>query len=109
MDRDAFHKRTEKREAPTGPLDLSASAVPPIKRTRKTLSESLYGSDAIPLLRGSIPRPKRQPQRKKCVSLCAEKPCAPDSQSVSHWTVEDVAAFVTSLDMCAEYAPVSNK
>lgn len=102
---DSYLKGSGKREAANAPLDLSASAPPPAKRSRKTLSESLYGTDVLPLLRATTPRPKRPSPRKKCASLCADKPCAPDSQSVSHWTVEDVAAFVSSLDMCAEYAP----
>ncbi|CAH1404484.1 unnamed protein product [Nezara viridula] len=102
---DSYLKGSGKREAANAPLDLSASAPPPAKRSRKTLSESLYGTDVLPLLRAATPRPKRPSPRKKCASLCADKPCAPDSQSVSHWTVEDVAAFVSSLDMCAEYAP----
>lgn len=101
---DSYLKSAGKRDSANAPLDLSSTATPPTKRSRKTLSESLYGTDAVlPLLRGT--RPKRPSPRKKCSSACVEKPCAPDSQSVSHWTVEDVAAFVASLDMCAEYAP----
>lgn len=48
-----------------------------------------------------------------CLSLCStgDKPCSSsaDSQTVAHWTVDDVATFITSIDLCAEYAPVSNQ
>lgn len=47
-----------------------------------------------------------------CLSLCStpgEKPCSSsaDTQTVAHWTLDDVSSFVTSIDLCAEYAPVS--
>lgn len=98
--------KSSKRENSNAPLDLSSTAPTQPKRSRKTLSESLYGSEAVlPLLRGVRPTKRPSPRKKNCGSICAtEKPCAPDSQSVSHWTVEDVAAFVSSLEMCAEYA-----
>ncbi|KAG8284147.1 hypothetical protein J6590_003840 [Homalodisca vitripennis] len=45
-----------------------------------------------------------------CLSLCStpgEKPCSSsaDTQTVAHWTVDDVCNFITSIDLCAEYAP----
>lgn len=98
------------------PLDLSTSsplpkpaAVSAKKPKKMSLSEALYGSDIVPLLRQSrkpsSPRPRRPTPNKPCTSACP--PCTPDSQVVSLWTVEDVASFVSTVDMCAEYASVS--
>ncbi|GFV95430.1 sterile alpha motif domain-containing protein 11 [Trichonephila clavipes] len=45
-------------------------------------------------------------ERSRCVSLCVEKSCSSQSEAsdLSHWTVEDVVKFVSSVDTCSEYA-----
>jgi len=134
---------------PNNPLDLSPHAhahAQPLKKPRRhtpSLSESLYGPDALvnlPVLNalqrttkdrlqakrtGSVsPKPKsklatspsnaasgsRPSTANSCLSLCStpgEKPCSSsaDTQTVAHWTVDDVCNFITSIDLCAEYAP----
>lgn len=45
-----------------------------------------------------------------CLSTCsADRSCSAggDSQTITQWSVEDVCSFVASIDICAEYAPVS--
>lgn len=49
-----------------------------------------------------------------CLSLCStpgpgDKACSSsaDTQTVAHWTVDDVCNFVSTIDLCAEYVPVS--
>ncbi|XP_023245939.1 mucin-5AC-like [Copidosoma floridanum] len=39
----------------------------------------------------------------RCPSLCGHAPCG-DGQAVGRWSVEEVAAFVSSIDICSEYA-----
>uniref|UniRef100_A0A023EZ39 Putative sterile alpha motif protein n=1 Tax=Triatoma infestans TaxID=30076 RepID=A0A023EZ39_TRIIF len=133
---ESYLKGASKRETLNAPLDLSSTAPPP-KKHKRTLSESLYGSEVIPLLRGTglkrapptssvtgsagsatvgggrrsnksssatSSSPANSVSTAPCVSVCALKPCMPDTQTVGHWSVEDVAGFVASVDMCAEYA-----
>ncbi|XP_073971167.1 SAM-motif ubiquitously expressed punctatedly localized protein [Rhodnius prolixus] len=130
---ESYLKGATKRETLNAPLDLSSTAPPP-KKHKRTLSESLYGSEVIPLLRGtglkrtslstgptntasgvgrrankSSSTTTTSPANNSvstapCGSVCALKPCMPDTQTVGHWSVEDVAGFVASVDMCAEYA-----
>ncbi|XP_024080658.1 uncharacterized protein LOC106662598 [Cimex lectularius] len=107
---ESYLKGATKRDAGNTPLDLSASAKPP-KKQKRSLSESLYGADVLPLLRASkrgagasIGQARKLAAKAACASACQEKPCTPDSQTVSHWSVEDVAGFVASVEMCAEYA-----
>lgn len=45
-----------------------------------------------------------------CLSMCtADRTCSSggDAQAMAQWSVEDVCSFVASVDICAEYAPVS--
>lgn len=45
-----------------------------------------------------------------CLSMCsADRACSSggDAQAMAQWNVEDVCNFVASIDICAEYAPVS--
>lgn len=45
-----------------------------------------------------------------CLSMCsADRACSSggDPQAMAQWSVEDVCSFVASIDICAEYAPVS--
>ncbi|BET03414.1 Hypothetical protein NTJ_16232 [Nesidiocoris tenuis] len=123
---ESYLKGASKRDAGNAPLDLSVSAPPPPpKKHKKSLSESVYGPDILPLLRnsrrgasGMLTAARRQAASKAasaaaaatasaattCSSQCVDKPCTPDSQTVNHWTVEDVAGFVTTVEMCSEYA-----
>ncbi|CAL1280375.1 unnamed protein product [Larinioides sclopetarius] len=45
-------------------------------------------------------------ERSRCVSLCVEKSCSSQSEAndLSHWTVDDVVKFVSSVDTCSEFA-----
>nr|XP_018916517.1 PREDICTED: cell wall protein RBR3 [Bemisia tabaci] len=157
---ESYLKGANKRlaEATNNPLDLSpgAAAAPPAaapaKKSRKhqpSLSESLYGADALmplPMLNalqksakdrlvsktGSL-SPKSRSSRSggaapttpplstvagsrllsatapPCLSLCsstdADGSCAnaADPNPVSGWSVDEVCAFVSSIDICAEY------
>lgn len=109
-----------------GPLDLS-SAPPPTSGKRPRLyakSESLLieGHERVRAKSASV-SPKPPPRSGSsssassnhsgrgaapCLSLCTDKPCQPESQAVAHWSVDDVCAFVASIDLCAEYVQVSN-
>ncbi|KAL1138131.1 hypothetical protein AAG570_009823 [Ranatra chinensis] len=108
---------------------------PPLKRyKRQSLGESLYGCELTGagglLLAAARQHTSQQPHKKSpgspktsrrrpaaptCLSACSTasaqdrpspvQPCTPESQTLLHWTVDDVVTFVASLDACAEYAP----
>lgn len=47
-----------------------------------------------------------------CLSLCTSSldrtcPSRDSIENISHWTIDDVCNFVSSIDVCAEYADVS--
>jgi hypothetical protein len=45
-----------------------------------------------------------------CLSMCsADRACSSggEAEAMAQWSVEDVFSFVSSIDICAEYAPVS--
>lgn len=48
-------------------------------------------------------------ERSRCASLCIDKSCTSQSEAsdLSHWTVDDVVKFVSSVETCSEYAEVS--
>ncbi|XP_071043417.1 uncharacterized protein [Parasteatoda tepidariorum] len=52
------------------------------------------------------PKIQNSDQRSRCVSLCVEKSCSSQSEAsdLSHWTVDDVVKFVSSVETCSEYA-----
>ncbi|KAF4524107.1 hypothetical protein B566_EDAN007690 [Ephemera danica] len=101
-----------------GPLDLS-SAPPSVSGGKRP---RLYAKSEASLLpaeeraKSASVSPKPPPRSGssssassghsgRCLSLCTDKPCQPESQAVSHWSVDDVCAFVASIDLCAEYVP----
>lgn len=47
-------------------------------------------------------------ERSRCASLCIDKSCSSQSEAsdLSHWTVDDVVKFVSSVETCSEYAEV---
>ncbi|GBP67883.1 hypothetical protein EVAR_38351_1 [Eumeta japonica] len=77
------------------PLDLSAGGESAAKRARLSASPSLK-SDCDERDRAS--NDERLEARGEC--LCAEA-----QARLAAWTVDDVCDFVTSIDICAEYAP----
>ncbi|XP_049809585.1 uncharacterized protein LOC126252726 [Schistocerca nitens] len=118
---------SSRRPAESSPLDLSPGAVvpPPAKRRAyhapsRSIGESLFASKDTHRLRrlGSVspkPRPPAPPPAAPaagsrvlpCPSLCgaaSAATCAPDAAATATWSVDDVAAFVGSIDLCAEYA-----
>lgn len=87
----------------TSPLDLSSpGGFAPRKRPRTEMrrSESVSPKPK-PTARPTTPPPVR------CPSLCGHMPCG-DGQAVNRWTIEDVVNYVSSIDICAEYAQVSD-
>lgn len=76
--------KTKRRDA-LSPLDLSAGATP-LKKSRTKCSSSGSSSGG----------PKRAQ---------SESPSLGDD--FKNWSVDEVANFVASIDICAEYAPVS--
>lgn len=48
-------------------------------------------------------------ERLRCTSLCLDKSCSSQSEAsdLSHWTVDDVVKFVSSVETCSDYAEVS--
>ncbi|KAJ3624693.1 hypothetical protein MTP99_018297 [Tenebrio molitor] len=77
--------KSVKRQDASSPLDLSAAAPPP-KRPRVKTSSSSSPSTASKRAQSESPRLH---------------------DDVSSWTVDDVCNFVSSIDICAEYAQVS--
>lgn len=77
-----------KRQDTSSPLDLSAAA-PPLKRSRLKTSSS--SSPTIIPKRSQSESPRLQD----------------DVSNVAGWSVDDVCNFVSSIDICAEYAQVS--
>jgi len=55
-----------------------------------------------PTARPTTPPPVR------CPTLYGHIPCG-DGQAVNRWTIEDVVNYVSSIDICAEYAQVSHE
>lgn len=90
--------------AVTSPLDLSnpGGGFAPRKRQRSEIRrpESVSPKPKAPQQRASTPPPVR------CPSLCGHMPCG-DGQSVNRWSVEEVVNYVSSIDICSEYAQVS--
>ncbi|GJQ86385.1 hypothetical protein Trydic_g4959 [Trypoxylus dichotomus] len=76
-----------KRQETSSPLDLSAAA-PPTKRarTKAPSAGSNGGSSLVNHKRDQSESPRLQ------------------SEDISSWTVDDVCNFVSSIDICAEYA-----
>ena len=96
-------KGANKRDAGvTSPLDLSSpGGFAPRKRQR---TESRRSGSVSPKPKAT-PRPSTPPPV-RCPSLCGHMPCG-DGQAVNRWTIEDVVNYVSSIDICAEYAQVS--
>ncbi|XP_049956941.1 uncharacterized protein LOC126473736 [Schistocerca serialis cubense] len=101
---------SSRRPAESSPLDLSPGAVvpPPAKRRAyhapsRSIGESLFASKDTHRLRrlGSVSPKPRPPAPPPAASAAT---CAPDAAATATWSVEDVAAFVGSIDLCAEYA-----
>ncbi|RZB39638.1 serine/threonine-protein kinase pakG, partial [Asbolus verrucosus] len=74
--------KSVKRQDASSPLDLSAAA-PPLKRPRVKTSSSSSPSTVSKRAQSESPRLH---------------------EDVSSWTVDDVCNFVSSIDICAEYA-----
>ncbi|XP_061940076.1 uncharacterized protein LOC108003973 isoform X3 [Apis cerana] len=83
----------------TSPLDLSSpGGFAPRKRQRaETRRSGSVSPKPKPTPRPTTPPPVR------CPSLCGHMPCG-DGQAVNRWTIEDVVNYVSSIDICAEYA-----
>ncbi|XP_043271105.1 uncharacterized protein [Venturia canescens] len=86
----------------TSPLDLSSpGGFAPRKRQR---TETRRSGSVSPKPKATVvPRPSTPPPV-RCPSLCGHMPCG-DGQAVNRWTVEDVVSYVSSIEICAEYAP----
>ncbi|XP_019760887.2 lethal(3)malignant brain tumor-like protein 3 isoform X2 [Dendroctonus ponderosae] len=78
-----------KRPEPSGPMDLSSAAPVPKRARSNTVSMSMSSS--------SIGTPPSVPKTPESPSL---------QEDISGWSVEDVANFLTGIDICAEYAPM---
>ncbi|ENN76606.1 hypothetical protein YQE_06864, partial [Dendroctonus ponderosae] len=87
---DVFHElfKCIKRPEPSGPMDLSSAAPVPKRARSNTVSMSMSSS--------SIGTPPSVPKTPESPSL---------QEDISGWSVEDVANFLTGIDICAEYAP----
>lgn len=80
-----------KRPESSSPLDLSAGAVPPKRQRNKTPSTS-----SSPSCNNPPPVPRR-----------SESESPKLHEDISSWSVDDVCNFISSIDICAEYAQVS--
>ncbi|XP_070169398.1 nascent polypeptide-associated complex subunit alpha, muscle-specific form isoform X6 [Polyergus mexicanus] len=100
---ETYLKGANKRDAGvTSPLDLSSpGGFAPRKRQRpETRRSESVSPKPKPIARPITPPPVR------CPTLYAHMPCG-DGQAVNRWTIEDVVNYVSSIDICAEYAQVS--
>ncbi|OAD60267.1 hypothetical protein WN48_06117 [Eufriesea mexicana] len=97
---ETYLKGANKRDAGvTSPLDLSSpGGFAPRKRQR---TETRRSGSVSPKPKAT-PRPTTPPPV-RCPSLCGHMPCG-DGQAVNRWTIEDVVNYVSSIDICAEYA-----
>ncbi|XP_068215497.1 uncharacterized protein [Palaemon carinicauda] len=108
-------------DAPTSPLDLSASVTAKRPRTDPPKSfdvKTLFGlqqeeekktepkSHITTTTRSPTPpkpRPTPSPGNHKSPTPCSDKNC-PSLETIGHWTVDDVCSFVASIELCSEYA-----
>lgn len=108
-------------DAPTSPLDLSASMATKRPRTEPSKSfdvKTLFGlqheeekklETKAHTTRSPTPpkpRPTPSPGSHKPPTPCSDKNC-PSLETIGHWTVDDVCSFVGSIELCAEYVEVS--
>ncbi|XP_050730988.1 nascent polypeptide-associated complex subunit alpha, muscle-specific form-like isoform X1 [Eriocheir sinensis] len=104
-------------DAPTSPLDLSASMATKRPRTEPSKSfdvKTLFGlqheeekklETKAHTTRSPTPpkpRPTPSPGSHKPPTPCSDKNC-PSLETIGHWTVDDVCSFVGSIELCAEY------
>ena len=88
----------------TSPLDLSSpGGFAPRKRQR---TETRRSGSVSPKPKPTVVARPSTPPPVRCPSLCGHMPCG-DGQAVNRWTVEDVVSYVSSIEICAEYAQVS--
>ena len=93
-----------KRPADGAPLDLSNMKRP---RLDKAGFKELFGLKEEPRAGSASPRPTAELAAALHGSACTQKPCSTEAEAVAAWGVDEVCAFVRSLDVCAEYAEVS--
>ena len=94
-----------KRPADGAPLDLSNMKRP---RLDKAGFKELFGLKVEESRSDSVsPRPAAELAAVLHGSTCTQKPCSPEAETVAAWGVDEVYAFVRSVDVCAEYAEVS--
>lgn len=104
-------------EAPTSPLDLSASMTtkrlrtePPPKsfdvKTLFGLQQEKVGAQTTSSPSPLKSRPTSSPGTQKPTTPCPDKTC-PTLESIGRWNVDDVCSFVASIELCAEYSEVS--
>ncbi|XP_045622871.2 LOW QUALITY PROTEIN: uncharacterized protein [Procambarus clarkii] len=104
-------------DAPTSPLDLSATMTTKRPRTEPSKSfdvKTLFGlqheeekklETKAHTTRSPTPpkpRPTPSPGTHKPPTPCSDKNC-PTLETIGHWTVDDVCSFVGSIELCAEY------
>lgn len=88
----------------TSPLDLSSpGGFAPRKRQRPETRRS----ESVSPKPKATTRPTTPPPI-RCPTLYGHIPCG-DGQAVNRWTIEDVVNYVSSIDICAEYAQVSQR
>ena len=94
-----------KRPADGAPLDLSNMKRP---RLDKAGFKELFGLKEEEARSDSVsPRPTAELAAVLHGSACTQKPCSTEAETVAAWGVDEVCAFVRSVDVCAEYAEVS--
>ncbi|CAL4195730.1 unnamed protein product, partial [Meganyctiphanes norvegica] len=117
----SIKRPAETPQTPTSPLDLSASV--PAKRHCTDSSKSFdvkrlfnFPNNQVkievvdsPSARSPTPPKARytpSPNNANPTMVpCSDKNCS-SLESIAHWTVDDVATFVSNIDLCAEYADV---
>lgn len=95
----------------SAPLDLSSSApaiTPPFKRQKVEIPRSmgiwrraLSPKNTSRAFRAAAAAAAVSIPKVPCVSTCLE------ANSIASWSVDDVVSYVSSIDICSEYAPVS--
>ncbi len=92
------------------PISQKAAKDRAAQKSPGTVSPKLYPKSVFSV-------PSTQPQDRAattCLSVCTsslDRACSSREgiENVSHWSIDDVCNFVSSIDVCAEYAEVSRQ
>lgn len=100
-----------------GPNELfsSENVVPVLQKTKDRAQKRTGSVSPKPCTKSIFSVPSTQPDRPTmCLSMCMSSldrtcPSRDGTENISHWSIDDVCNFVSSIDICAEYSEVSTR